>query len=89
MIIFLTITFAVTLQGSSKGKSLKGVSKKSIFASPDTIKGKVSTKTHCLDIKIQDIKGTKFSSSIEKSILGCFHPLQNPTGTWILGMILR
>ena len=28
--------------GSSKGKSLKGVSKKSIFASPDTINGKVS-----------------------------------------------
>ena len=46
-------------------------------------------KTYCLDIKIQAIKGTKFSSSIEKSILGCFHPFQNPTGTWILGMILR
>ena len=27
-------------------------------------------KTYCLDIKIQAIKGTKFSSSIEKSILG-------------------
>ena len=46
-------------------------------------------KTHFLDIKIQAIKGTKFSSSIEKSILGCFHPSQNPTGTWILEMILR
>ena len=35
-------------------------------------------KTYCLDIKIQAIKGTKFSSSIEKSILGCFHPFQKP-----------
>ena len=46
-------------------------------------------KTHFLNIKIQAIKGTKFSSSTEKSILGCFHPSQNPTGTWILGMILH
>ena len=46
-------------------------------------------KTYCLDIKIQAIKGRNFSSSMEKSILGCFHPFQNPTGTWILGMILR
>ena len=46
-------------------------------------------KTHFLDIKIQAFKGTKFSSSMEKSILGCFLPSQNPTGTWILGMLLR
>ena len=35
-------------------------------------------KIHFLDIKIQAFKGTKFSSSIEKSILGCFHPSQKP-----------
>ena len=35
-------------------------------------------KTYCLDIKIQAIKGTKFSSSIEESILGCFHPIPKP-----------
>ena len=46
-------------------------------------------KTHFLDMKMQAIKGTKFSLSIEKSILGCFHPSQNPTGTWILGMIFH
>ena len=38
-------------------------------------------KIRFLDIKIQAFKATKFSSSIEKSILGCFYPSQNPTGT--------
>ena len=38
-------------------------------------------KTRFMYIKIQAIKETKFSSSIEKSILGCFHPSQNLTGT--------